>query len=412
VKKTLLFFVLLANIFIAECFGAARKKLVVYYANWTTAQRCPVTGNLTQAAPDLDAINYAFASIDTTTGKVVLSDPDVDVGASTCWCNGNFYKLMCLKAQNPQLKVLLSIGGWSDREKFKTIVDAGLTDIFVQSCVQILNWTVIDGVRYDYQHLFDGIDIDWEFDNGDPAGYAAAYLTLMTKLKAAFTAVYESTCVSYVLTTALQASPATYQGSTAINIRSVSALVNWINVMTYDFHGLWEDTTNFGAPLYGSSSNDQLCVDCAIRGFLRAGAPASKLLLGVSYENADSAYQGVPAGTTCGLRQPTTGSATGILGKYEAGQIYYKDIVTYLLASANCGFGCYGYCWSSSQCASWLYNQTAGYFVSYESPASACAKVNYLLSKNLAGLMAWNMCADTNGASLTHFIRSQLDVTS
>jgi len=410
-KKLLVIILIVAGTCLHNCLAeAARKKLVMYYANWTVEQGCPVTGNLTQAAADLDAVNYAFADIDTTTGKVILSDPDVDVGADTCWCNGNFYKLMCLKAKNPQLKILLSVGGWGYREKFKTIVDAGLTDIFVRSCVQILNWTIIDGVRYDYQNLFDGIDIDWEFDDGDPDGYAAAYLDLMTKLKAAFTAIYEATCTSYVLTTALQASPATYQGSNAINIRSVAALVDWINVMTYDLHGTWEDTTNFAAPLYGSSTDDQLNVNYAIRGFLHAGAPANKLLLGINY--VGTTYQGVLAGTTCGLRQSTTGPATGILGKYEAGQIYYKDVVTYLLARANCGFGNYGYCWSSDQCASWLYDIREGYFVSYESPASACAKVNYALTKNLGGVMAWQMCADTNGASLTKFIRSRLDTTS
>lgn len=392
------------------CFGvyygaqAQRKKLAMYYANWTVDRGCPIAGNLTHAADDLDVILYAFADINTKTGKAILSDPAVDVGYGSSWFTSNFYKLMRLKAANPHLKIMLSVGGWSYRNKFKTIVDKGLLNTFARSCITLLTQATVSGHRYTYAHLFDGIDIDWEFDDGDPGTYATAYLQLVRACKSAITASGKA----YLLSVALQAAQAAYAGANAIDVKTLAGLVSWINFMTYDFHGTWEATTNFAAPLYGRATSDTLAVDYAVKGLLRKQVPASKILLGMSY--VGNTYKGVTVGTTHGLRQHTTGPAAGsVLGKYGAGSIYYKTVVAYLLSCANCGRNGYTYYWDTKQRASWLYNKNKKFFVSYESPASARLKSFYVKNKGLGGVMCWEMCADTNGAALTGMIRNSLD---
>ncbi len=100
------------------------------------------------AAKKLTRINYAFANV--ADGKVVegfTHDKE------------NFAILKGLKQQNPDLKILASVGGWTWSKNFS---DASLTKesrkIFIDSAVDFVN-------KYD----LDGLDIDWEYPglNGD-----------------------------------------------------------------------------------------------------------------------------------------------------------------------------------------------------------------------------------------------------
>lgn len=389
--------------------GATRKLLIAYYGNWTGSRGCgcPVkAGNIAQCAPSLDAVAYAFADINLFTGQAILSDPWADVRHGGTWSDSNFAQLQEIKKKYTHIKIFFSIGGWTYREKFKDIVDAGKLDVFVRSCIALLSHATVDGIEYTYNRLFDGVDIDWEFDDGDPGSrkYADAYLQLVQKLRAEITRSKKP----YLLTVALQAGPAIYNGRNAIAVKKVAALVNWINLMTYDFHGTWEVITDFAAPLYGHNVSDALSVDAAVKGFLNKGVPASKIVVGVSYEG--KTYQKVPAGKKNGLGQKSGGPATGpILGKYEPGMIYYRDVIDYLLTSDTRGRDTYLYSWNSKAYASWLYSSSKRVFVSYESPASGAAKATYVRSKNLAGMMCWDICADVCGGALTNFIRVQLN---
>jgi len=89
-------------------------------------------------------INYSFANIGKDL-KIAIGDPAVD--------ESNFKLLKALKEKNPNLKTLISIGGWTWSAKFS---DAALTDAsrtaFADSCVDFIT-------RYG----FDGVDIDWEY---------------------------------------------------------------------------------------------------------------------------------------------------------------------------------------------------------------------------------------------------------
>src|SRR6202000_1736692 len=67
----------------------------------------------------------------------------------------NFKNLLKLKKDNPDLKILISIGGWSWSKNFS---DAVLTDTsraaFAASAVEIVR-----------KYKLDGVDIDWEYPN-------------------------------------------------------------------------------------------------------------------------------------------------------------------------------------------------------------------------------------------------------
>ena len=57
--------------------------------------------------------------------------------------------------------------------------------------------------------------------------------------------------------------------------------MDFINIMSYDLHGSWENFLGFNAPLYGPSG-DMLTVDYAVNYWLSNGAKASKLNIGLA----------------------------------------------------------------------------------------------------------------------------------
>ncbi|KAG1388379.1 hypothetical protein G6F59_015982 [Rhizopus arrhizus] len=65
--------------------------------------------------------------------------------------------------------------------------------------------------------------------------------------------------------------------------------LDYINVMTYDFHGAWDAKTNHQSALFDSpndpSTGDQKLYNSndAIEAFISRGVPAAKLNLGIGY---------------------------------------------------------------------------------------------------------------------------------
>ena len=94
------------------------------------------------AAKKLTRINYAFANL--ADGKIVEGfEHDKE----------NFAILKELKQQNPDLKVLVSVGGWTWSKNFS---DVALTsksrNVFIDSAVDFVT-----------KYELDGLDIDWEY---------------------------------------------------------------------------------------------------------------------------------------------------------------------------------------------------------------------------------------------------------
>ena len=91
----------------------------------------------------LSHINYAF--VDVKDNRAFLRNEETDTV--------NFRLLNDLKKRNKDLKILISLGGWTWSKNFS---DAVLTDTsnrnFSQSSVDIV-------AKYD----LDGVDIDWEY---------------------------------------------------------------------------------------------------------------------------------------------------------------------------------------------------------------------------------------------------------
>lgn len=173
----------------------------------------------------------------THTGTVYLTDTyaDTDIHyAGDSWSDtgpntyGALKQLALLKLTNRNLKVLLSIGGWTytnEKKHFDTFAatDNGRTT-FANSCVQLIK---------DYG--FDGIDIDWEYPQD--SGQGADFLALLKEVRAKMDA-YADTLVygddksemkpSFLLSIAAPAGAANYKN---IPLGDVADAVDFINLM-------------------------------------------------------------------------------------------------------------------------------------------------------------------------------------
>ena len=71
----------------------------------------------------------------------------------------------------------------------------------------------------------------------------------------------------------------------SMELLKVSEIVDWVNVMSYDFHGGWDSTTGHNAPFYPSSSSPfsneaSSNVDAALQGWITAGVEPDKVVMG------------------------------------------------------------------------------------------------------------------------------------
>jgi chitinase len=363
---------------------ASDKRVVGYFAQWA-AERGYFASNI--PANKVTHINYAFSNV-SEAGECILGDPAADVervysaaesvsgkadSDESAALHGNFHQLEELKAKYPYLKVLISIGGWSWSENFS---NAALTEAsrqaFTRSCIDLYLKT--------YQGVFDGLDIDWEYpvtggeeNNGRPED-KHNFTLLLAELRSQLDALGASDGTHYLLTIAAPGGPgmdARYERDQIVQY------LDWINLMTYDLHGTWDNITNFNAPLYqeiNDPGDSSLNVDAVVQDYLEAGIPADKLVMGVPFYGYE--YVGVGF-TSDGLYQlcvyPTWG-----------GPISYTDIKRDYLPT-------YQRHWNTESQVPWLYNINTARFISYDDPQSIALKAGYARDRQLAGVMIWDL---------------------
>jgi hypothetical protein len=153
------------------------------------------------------------------------------------------------------------------------------------------------------------------------------------------------------------------------------------------------------------TSEGALDVGAAVTGYLGAGVPADKIVMGVRFVGIG--WQGVGSANN-GLHQTDTGPAPDTWdqpGSPPSGSFGYQDIEDNYLPS-------YTRSWDDEAQVPWLYNADTGIMISYEDPESLTAKANYMLSKQLGGIMIWELAADDDQDTLVNAIARGVAVMS
>nr|WP_202447892.1 glycosyl hydrolase family 18 protein [Streptomyces sp. SID5468] len=423
-------------------------KKVAYYDQWSIYQNAfyPKALDTEGIAGKLDYLVYDFENIDPTnltcfeTTKATDPDPggesdpnagdgaedqfadyqktfdggiSVD-GTSDTWNQpiaGNFHQLQELKKKYPNLKVLLSIGGWTYSKYFS---DAAASDAsrkkFVSSCVDMFIKGNIPasggyGGPGTAAGIFDGIDIDWEYpaSSGGHTGnhYSAADTANFTALLAEFRSELDAQGATdgkhYALAAAL---PGGQDKVAKVQTDQIGKYLDFGDVMTYDMHGAWDTTgpTNFQDPLYPSANDpsnpippgsEKYVIDSVVKAYTQGdsaygipgGFPASKVNLGIPFYYRG--WTGVPAGSNHGLYQSATGPSAGhALSGNVPGVAMYKEL-TGVVDNPSDTF------WDPTTQSAWFYDGTN--FYGGESDRSIQARADYIHCNGLAGAMMFSL---------------------
>jgi chitinase len=356
----------------------------------------------------LNVINHAFAAPDATLkcasldtfadyGKRFEASESVDGVADTVSqpLKGNFNQLLKLKKLNPSLRVLISLGGWTESYRFSDAALPANREAFVASCIDMfVKGNVAPGVSA--AGVFDGIDVDWEY----PGSCGATcdfrdedkqnFVALLAEFRKQLGVLGQKSGRQYLLTIAAPAGAAQYL---KFDLPGVASHVDWINVMAYDFHGSWETAgpTNHSSALFPSSCENSNgdWADKAINAYLSGVGDTAKVVLGMPFYGHGWRTSNVTPGLCL--------AATGIpRGTYERGVDDYE-----VLAARN------AQPFSDPKTGThWTFDGST--FWSFDDPQSAGWKADYAKCRGLRGMMFWELSGDDTTGSLLTAMSGQL----
>lgn len=343
-------------------------RVVAYVVGWTTPPDIH-PGKLTH-------INFAFARIDDN-GKVTLPHPGV---------GPQLVQLGALKATNPQLKILISVGGWTAEGFSDAALSDASRDAFARSAVKLIR-----------AHSLDGLDLDWEYPGQSVAGiksrpedkhnFTLLLKTLRAQLDAASSDDSRAGDKRYLLTIA--SADREYFDYTEMD--KLHVYLDWINVMTYDFFNSLTPTTGHHAGLYRSrfASPSDRNADASVKQHLAAGIPADKLVLGVAFYGRG--FAGVNP-LHYGLNQQYE--------RFEAAHPYAELVRDFIDKQ---GFVRE---WDAQAKAPYLWNAASRTFITYDDPESIAIKAEYARSHHLGGMMFWELSQDYRGELLDTIVKT------
>jgi chitinase len=312
-------------------------------------------------AQKLTHINYAFGLVNTNGEAFVRNNAP-----------SHLAQLQALKARNPKLKIILSIGGWG-ADNFS---DAALTDEsrekFARSCVNLLKL-----------YALDGIDLDWEYPGQpgpgikfrpeDKENFTAMLRELRAQLDQLSNERKRTGNDRYTLTIA--SAGGRYFEHTEMG--QVQQHLDWINIMTYDFYGVGSRPGHhaglFQSNLYPPDSKARRTTASDVEDHLKAGIPASKLVIGAAFYG--KAWTNVT------------------IAPYLADGKFARSYSYYRLNHELRGKGFDQFTDQNAK-ADYLWNPDTKTFVSFEGTNSLKAKCDFVRQRHLGGVMYWEYSED------------------
>lgn len=300
----------------------------------------------------LTHINYAHGRfVDPTngTGGIWIDKPDL------------MQKVIALKSKNPNLKVMLMIGGWGMKaDGFSMMArDMVKRTEFCESVKGLLD-----------QYGLDGVDIDWEYPTYSAEG-TGAHANDTKNFNKVLKELRETIGTDKIISFASSASAQYVDWPEAIKY------IDYVNVMTYDMGAA---PNKHNSPLFSSSTFNQRSCDESIKLHEKAGIPKNRMNLGVPFygksDKNDSTYD----------YEVKYNEMDEILNKgtYKGKSVAGKNIRR----------------WDAIAMVPYLVDQSGKNLLSYDDPESVACKGSYAVSQGLLGAMFWEYRHDDDNQSL------------
>jgi len=363
----------LAAILIASAASAQTKEIIGYYPSWKWKSQGNVMSPARIPFEKLTMINYAFfyPLLDgslvgrDTLGDEILLRGNRDPDGSKLRPGTGLVEL----AHVHGVKVLLSIGGWEDSSNFPAVAaDSERRARFAQSCIEKIR-------AYD----FDGIDIDWEYpgyvEHKGTVWDKGNFTLLLQATRDSLTAHGNRMGRKMLLTAALPAGASILSN---YDMEKVTALLDMLNVMTYDFSGTWDSVSGHNAPLFAPNESDTMRnIDAAFRLYTVTNqVPAAKVNIGVPF------YGHTFANCTA-VYAPHTGPDTV---HFSTQGCFYYDIIRSMHTFRRF--------WDERAKVPYLVNQEWKTFISYDDERSVGIKSQYVLDRDAGGVIIWEITGD------------------
>ncbi|GIX84796.1 acidic mammalian chitinase [Caerostris extrusa] len=281
-----------------------------------------------------------------------------------------YFQTTDLKKQNPNLKVLLTVGGGGNDGGFSEAFNSTLGRTkFIISVLATLG-----------KFNFDGLDIDWEFPvwNDNVKSDKDNFSHFLKEFKA-LSGIYAHLVKKppAILSVAVAAVSTIIDSS--YDVQEMAKYVDFINLMSYDFHDYfwYYPFTGHNSPLFNSSREKAyfatLNTAWSANYWNQKGMPKSKIMIGVptyahTYTLLNPHFHNVD--------DPASGTK---------GDITFSDVCKLIAFGATRVF-------DNESKVPYAYK---GYdWVSYEDEVSIRGKAKWILSEGYGGVMTYNLNSD------------------
>lgn len=307
------------------------KVVVAYVTSWSEVMPDPQY---------MTHINYAFGHVNENFNGVKIDNEK------------RLKQIVDLRKQKPELKVLLSIGGWGSGRFSEMAANDEYRRAFAADCDRVVK-----------EFALDGIDIDWEYPTSSMANISSSpddtenFTLLMQDIRAAIGNEKELTL-------------ATVASARYIDFKAILPFVDFVNIMAYDM----ASAPKHHSALYPSGHSGNITSDGAVTAHLKAGVPPSKLVMGMPFYGRGG-------------------------DGYPSFQDYNKVGNTDTQYTEK---------WDEMAQVPYLADKNDTLVFGFENPRSLAIKCQYILDKDLLGGMYWDYSGDNEQGDLRRTVAENL----
>ncbi|KAH8588883.1 hypothetical protein B0O99DRAFT_664813 [Bisporella sp. PMI_857] len=348
--------------------GDVQSLIIGYYEAWNHEKNC--IGMRWEDIPvnSLTHLNFAFGYITPGTFEITGMDdlsPDL------------FSDLTKLKSKNTALKTMVALGGWTFNDN-NTATQPVFSDMV--SSEENRSKFIDNLFSFLRNYGFDGVDFDWEYpgagDRGGQPDDGVNFSQLLKELQERIAGEPTKYIVSFT-------APTSYWYLRHFDLAESVKHVDFVNVMSYDLHGVWDADNPIGSQILAHTNLTE--IKEALNLFWRNDIPANKINLGLGFYGR-SFQLANPACNTPGCLfkggaapGPCTAN-TGTLSYNEIMQVIEENNIMPYYDKEN-----------EVKYITWKGDQ----WISFDDQETFQAKIKFANNLGLGGLLIWAVDLDT-----------------